>query len=207
MEEFTYQKTTPVSQLETYEWDNIWWEHADDDTKQRILIIGDSISCGYRRLVNECLEGAVYVDGFGTSKAVDHAKFTAGLDYFMSQEKNCKLILFNNGLHGWHLDVEAYKEHYRRIIEILMERYPDQELALLLSTPTQDAERDAHICKRNAAVKEIAAEKNLDTVDLYTVVNENRNFFTEDGVHLRAEGYAVLAEEVADVIRKKLKKG
>ena len=30
MSDFTYEFSTPKSSLETYEWDNLWWEKAND---------------------------------------------------------------------------------------------------------------------------------------------------------------------------------
>lgn len=52
MEGLTYEKEDRKKALETFEWDNLWCEHADDSTKKRILIIGDSISFGYRHIIN-----------------------------------------------------------------------------------------------------------------------------------------------------------
>ena len=67
MEGLTYQWDERGARLETYEWDNVWWEHTEDRRAPRALIVGDSISCGYRGKVNELLAGEVRADGFGTS--------------------------------------------------------------------------------------------------------------------------------------------
>ena len=48
MEGFTYQWDERGARLETYEWDNVWWEHTEDRRAPRALIVGDSISCGFR---------------------------------------------------------------------------------------------------------------------------------------------------------------
>ena len=34
--------------LETYEWDNTWWEHASDASLPRVLIVGDSLTSDMR---------------------------------------------------------------------------------------------------------------------------------------------------------------
>ena len=44
MEGFTYQWDERGARLETYEWDNVWWEHTEDRQAPRALIVGDSIS-------------------------------------------------------------------------------------------------------------------------------------------------------------------
>ena len=49
--EFTYETKNITKKLETLEWDNVWWEQTANVTTTRILYIGDSISCGTRRLI------------------------------------------------------------------------------------------------------------------------------------------------------------
>ena len=49
---------------ETSEWANIWWDHADDPTMDRVLLIGDSISVGYTQPVIQRLQGIALVDRF-----------------------------------------------------------------------------------------------------------------------------------------------
>ena len=202
---FTYE-LNKTEKLETYEWDNLWWEHANDPSKERILIIGDSITCGYRGIVNKILQGESYADGLGTSKSVDNPKMFALIDYVLSQQSNCKLIQFNNGLHGWHLDVQAYKEYYWQIVKYLKEKYPDKKLVLVLTTPVRDntnlqnmAERNAEVIRRNQAVREIAASENIPVNDLYEVIIQHPEVYSPDGVHLLQEGYEMLAQKCVEI--------
>ena len=98
MSVFTYQGDN-INTLETYEWDNIWWEHAENNEKERVLIIGDSISCCYRIIVNEMLGGKIYADGLGTSKACDNKQYMDCIKYVVSQEsKKPTKILFSLSL-------------------------------------------------------------------------------------------------------------
>lgn len=210
-DDFTYEREKK-EKLETYEWDNLWWEHADDRSgKDRILLIGDSISCGYRGMVNECLKGEVYADGLGTSKGLDNEAFFALIDYVIGQQKNCKLIQFNNGLHGWHLSIQEYKECYLEFIHYFKEMYGDKKLVLALSTPVRDGgnlsrldARNAEVIQRNQAVREIAESEGLAVNDLYAPVIGHPEFYSPDGVHLTEEGYRVLAKQCASVICKML---
>ena len=60
----TYQESNTASVRENFEWDRFWWEHTEDNTKKRVLVIGDSISANFRwRMVDE-LKGEIHPDGF-----------------------------------------------------------------------------------------------------------------------------------------------
>lgn len=206
-ESFTYE-SGKTEKLETYEWDNLWWEHANDkENKERILIIGDSISCGYRSWVNRELEGKIYADGLGTSKSLDNDHFLKLIEYVIGQQSNCKLIQFNNGLHGWHLSKQAYKEHYLSFVRYFKENHPDKKLVLALSTPVRNrenilqlAERNEEVILRNQAVLEIAEREGICVNDLYSMVIDHPEYYSADGVHLTEEGYKVLAKQCVKVI-------
>ena len=209
MERFTYEDVKPQNQkLETYECDNIWWEHAPDIEKKRVLIIGDSITCGYRDVVNKMLNGEIYADGYASSKAIDNPFLLPALELMIAQS-NCSLILFNNGLHGFHLDGTEYKENYERVIKELREKYPDKKFAIVLTTPTREKDNPENLDKekieithaRNNAAKEIATEYGLDVIDLFEMlINEDWHLW-RDIVHLHPEGYEKLAAVVTDYIR------
>ena len=49
MGNFTYEREDRKTVLEKYEWDNVWVENTDNNESNRVLYIGDSISCGTRR--------------------------------------------------------------------------------------------------------------------------------------------------------------
>ena len=210
-ESFTYEREK-TEKLETYEWDNLWWEHADDtEGKDRVILIGDSISCGYRGLVNEYLKGQIYADGLGTSKGLDNAFFFSLIDYVIGQQKNCRLIQFNNGLHGWHLSVQEYKECYQEFVRFFKEGYPDKKLVLALSTPVRKLgnteeldDRNEEVIARNQAVLEIADSEGIRVNDLYAPIIGHPEYYSPDGVHLKPEGYQVLARQIEAVIREEL---
>lgn len=78
-------KTLPP--LETYEWDSVWWEHADTEGVPRILYIGDSISRDTRKAVVRLGVTELYVDGIATSKSLDNPYFKDLVRMFVAQEK------------------------------------------------------------------------------------------------------------------------
>ena len=110
--------------METYEWDNVWWEQTNKTDTPRVLYIGDSISCGTRRKATEISKEQLLFDGFGTSKAVDNPYLIDSIRLFAKQQGNRSAILFNNGLHGWHLQDETeYKQYYEKMIQFLINEF------------------------------------------------------------------------------------
>ncbi len=82
MNDYTYELKNRHERLETYEWDNVWWEQANTKDVPRILYIGGSISCGIRRIATEIADGEFFFDGFGTSKALDNPYFAESIRLF-----------------------------------------------------------------------------------------------------------------------------
>lgn len=207
--DFTYEAKNTNLKLETYEWDNIWIEQAPVCDKHRIMIIGDSISCGYRRMVTEFTEGRLLADGIGTSKALDNPFFTGLIDYVLPQVIGSGIIQFNNGLHGWHLSDDEYKLHYSNMVDFLLTKVPKEKLIIALTTPVRDGidlnkfdKRNDCVLKRNEIASEIANAKGLIINDLYETVVNKPHLWLADGVHLKEEGSKLLAEQVAEVAEK-----
>ncbi len=211
MSDFTYESQQTTQKLETYEWDNVWWEHAGDASRPRALLIGDSISCAYRRMVTEELSCAAYADGFGSSKGIDNPYLLPSIEMFLQQSPRCDAILLNNGLHGWHLSTEEYRTCYQSLLQSLMERHPGKLWGLVLTTPMRLPEdltkfhiRNDAVQERNAVVREIAASLNLPVLDYYAVLCERPEVWSEDGVHLKELGYRILAKICAAFLREQL---
>ncbi|MBR0537978.1 MAG: GNAT family N-acetyltransferase [Clostridia bacterium] len=185
--------------LETYEWDQTWIENTEDLTSPRILYIGDSISIPTRAKLNELFGSKIRVDGFASSKALDHPYFTESVRLFTAQQAApYRAVLFNNGLHGWHLDdTDAYERLYARKIEELRALLPQAAFILLLTTPTLDPDTDARVQSRNRAVIKAAKTFGLQTVDLYRADPDLPSYLCSDGVHFTDEGYRILAKTVA----------
>ena len=87
MSDFTYEVEKRTSPLENFEWDNVWWEQMNSGAGKRIVYIGDSISCGTRRIATSVSENKYLFDGFGTSKALDNPYLKPSLALFLDQMK------------------------------------------------------------------------------------------------------------------------
>lgn len=206
MSDMTYEFETNSNKLEELEWDNVWWEQTNAHGISRVLYIGDSISCGTRRIATAKADNEILFDGFGTSKALDNPYFKESLSLFARQQRERSAVIFNNGLHGWHLDDEKeYKEEYEKMIEFLLKEFKGTHIFLLLTTHLKDEKRDKRVVKRNEAVCEIAEKYSLPVIDIYTLTKENENLLSADGVHFVNEGYHLLAETIVKRVKEIIK--
>lgn len=203
----TYETEVRNKKLETYEWDDVWFDHADNDDV-RVLLIGDSISRGYRHFAAEAYLPEYRADNYATSKGIDNPALKKMIALVLSQSDKFKVVCINNGLHGWHLSTTEYKENLDSVISFIKENYPSIKTYISLTTPlrTKDNvekidERNALVIERNNAAKEIAAKYNLPVNDLYAPLIDHPEFYAEDGVHLKDEAYKMLAGIIADSVK------
>ena len=201
MSQFTYEGKESKSALETFEWDNTWIEQTAKNDAKRVLYIGDSISCGTRRTATARSGGSVLFDGFGTSKAVDNPYFFDSVKLFAAQLPYIDAVIFNNGLHGWHLeDASEYRAYYEKAVEFLMKEFAGLPIYLVLTTTVRDEAREARVKARNRVVSELAEKYGLPTVDLYTVSVDKVALRSGDGVHYTAEGYEFFADQILQTV-------
>lgn len=192
------------NKLEAIEWTQYWSENCGADLP-RILLIGDSISVGYRSPVYQRMKEKFNVTTVSTSKAIDNCHFLPEIRFLAEEEGfDYRAVHFNNGLHGWHLSTEEYRDCYRRAIEFLLEAFPGVPLILASSTPMtvgghpeEFAERNALVLERNAVVAALAAEYSLPVDDLYGAAVGHTEYPSGDGVHFNGAGYEALADSVA----------
>lgn len=197
MSRFTYESEINGTPLETYEWDNVWIEQTANLGGKRVLYIGDSISCGTRNIATSLSEGRYLFDGFGTSKALDNPFLFDSIRLFVSQLTKTETVIFNNGLHGWHLNDETeYPEFYEKAIQFLLSEFEGKKIFLVLTTSVADAEREKRVKARNRAVCELAEKYALPVIDLYSTSVEYKSFRIDDGVHFTSDGYRKFAAEI-----------
>ena len=195
--------------LERVEWTQYWAESCDED-KPRALLIGDSISVGYRHAVYERIKDKYCIVTISTSKAVDNTNFLKEIEFLADEEGyEYKVIHFNNGIHGYHLPTSEYAVYYEKAVKFFLDKYPEAKLILCTSTPNTIAPENVElapwnkaIVERNEIVKALALKYGLEIDNLYAVADNNRGIIADDGVHYTIEGYEVLADKVAEVILK-----
>lgn len=201
MSQYTYEFENKATELETYEWDNVWWEQTEKTDTPRVLYIGDSISCNARIIATAVSKNELLFDGFGTSKALDNPFLFDSIRIFAKQQKNRNVVIFNNGLHGWHLDdEEQYPYYYEKTVKFLLDEFKEP-LAIVLTTSVADEEREQRVKVRNEIAKKTAEKYNLPIIDLYSVSVEFASLRTEDGVHFTYAGYEKLAEKILEDLK------
>lgn len=201
------------SPLEAQEWTNFWWESAPDRQKRRVLLIGDSITNGYRHTVNKALQGEFYASVWATSKALDHPDFFSEMEYMWSQNNySYELVHFNNGLHGWHLSNDEYERLYELVVRHICIQHPSTTLTLALSTPVclpdagaqPDPDRNEVVKQRNRIVLKIAGKYKLAVDDLYSAMWGKNEYRKNDGYHFNEAGMIYQGSVAADFIRSRL---
>lgn len=193
---------------ETYEWCDIWWDNPEDTSIPRVLLIGDSISVGYTKPVTQRLEGLARVDRLGTSKCIVDKGFFSETDYVLG-EYSYKAIHFNNGLHGDHLSDFDYETGLRTCVARLKQAVGEVPLIWASSTPVTvqgnplvlDTKINPQVISRNLAALKVMGEFGIAVNDLYAVALEHPALRVPDGYHFLPEGYEVLADAVAGVLK------
>lgn len=175
------------------------------------MYIGDSISCGTRRVATFATGEKILFDGFGSSKALDNPFLKDSIKLFAAQQPRRDAIIINNGLHGWHLnDKTEYKKYYKDLIEFLLNKFSDTPIFIVLTTyvvsktyipeGSSKESRETRVKDRNSAALDLAKEYGLKVIDLYTVSAENPELLCGDGVHFTTDGYSTLANAIITTI-------
>lgn len=155
----------------------------------------------FHRHATEISENTLLFDNFSTSKALDNPYFADSLALFAKQERYRSVVLFNNGLHGFHLNDSLFERYYRKMIVYLKESFRNIPIMVVLSTTVGDTERRACIIRRNAIAQKIANENGLDVIDLFEASERMTELQTADLVHFNEEGFHALAKIVVDAVK------
>ena len=202
MSDFTYETENRMNKYETYEWDDMWIDHANEIGRKRAAYIGDSISVGTRRIATARTNEEILFDGFGTSKALDNPYFKDSIRLFLNQVPNIDTVLFNNGLHGWHLDDETeYKVLYDEMIQFILSEIKGARLYILLITAVENNEDNKRVKIRNTAAREVAEKYSIPVIDLYDITSANISEISPDGIHPTEPLYEKIADEIIRNIR------
>ncbi len=195
-----YQHKEPI------EWISAWSDNAPNTDLPRVLLVGDSICMGYQQAVREKLRGVCYVDYISNTYAVDNQMYRRLFKQYYADEPYA-LVHFNHGLHGGHMSVRTYQREIEKLLKTVT-----CKLVIANSTVVYEAGNGKLdetwgklVSERNQALSEIARAMNCPVNDLYTSsVNVPKEYRNQDGIHYLAEGYEILAQQVADAVRKAL---
>jgi hypothetical protein len=202
----------PAVKREDIEWTNIWIPHNSKSDLPRVLLVGDSICNAYYDHVANLVNGKAYVAKLATSGALQDPAY---LDLVKSllQHYEFAVIHFNNGLHGFDYTEEEYAKAFPDLLKVIKECQPKAKLVWATSTPMRQANNLKEFAKTNERVKErnkaviaLAKAENIPVNDLFSLVENHPEYWSNDGVHYNGNGQVVEAKQVAKFVLEALQK-
>lgn len=106
------------------EWLNV--SFSNDIKQKKLLIVGDSISCGYTPFVRELLPDYT-VDSINTSEGTNHQNIFDELALALNS-RQYDIIHFNNGIHLHNITTSQYAENLTRIFDFIQNTSPSSKL-------------------------------------------------------------------------------
>ncbi len=197
---------------ENTEWLDVWLPNSNDQALPRVLLIGDSITRGYGKQVEEGLKDKAYVGRMATSKSLGDPALLDEVTLVLKQIK-FDVIHFNNGMHGNAYTEEEYAAAFPELIATLRRHAPRAKLIWASTTDVRvrgkldEVEpKTARIVRRNELAAALAKREKIPVNDLFAVVEDHPEYHGQDGVHFSAQGSEVLARQVIAAVLKALGK-
>lgn len=187
-----------------------------------VVIVGDSIRLGYAAGVTSRLAGKARVLS-AEANGEDSRNVLAHLDEWVVRHRPL-VVHLNCGLHdlkrepgiGRHqVEPEQYVANLRAIVARLRAE-TDASLIFANTTPVHDERHarrgagfdrvEADVRKYNALAQNVMRELGVPVHDLHRLVHDAGadRLLSADGVHYTPEGYALLADAVADCFRRQI---
>ena len=190
---------------ENTEWDDVWVECAKDTDSKRVLMIGDSITRGFRAMLRKELDGRALPNTIATSKAVDNPNFEKLIDYHLTVGYEYSAVHIMSGPHGGHMSTERFEEGFERLVRFVSERLPKAKILIGTypkvrvngDTSRIDEARNTVTEQRNDAARRVASKVGAELNDLYPAIGDDAELYSPDGLHLSSMGYTLLAEATA----------
>ncbi|HEV3438345.1 MAG TPA: SGNH/GDSL hydrolase family protein [Gemmata sp.] len=198
---------------ENIEWLDVWVPGNNVKDQCRVLLIGDSITRGYYKTVEDKLNGKAVVCRLTTSKSLGDPALLDEVKLVLGQAK-FDLVHFNNGMHGWGYSEEEYAKGLPDLVATIRKGAPGAQLIWATTTPVRvsgkvdqfDPKTD-RVKARNKAAADAMKKEMIQTNDLFSLVVEKPDWFSQDGVHLNAKGSTAMGEQVATSVLNLLGQG
>ncbi len=197
-----------------------------DTALPQILVVGDSISMGYRRHITAHFKGKAYVDywvgGSWFDSTVKEDDFPAlrAWDGVLSNGPyhvvswNAMTLHMWTPLHANRCHVDRYPAQMTRVVEHVLRTAPDTKFLWVRCTPYTtpveggtsviDEEKSERLVTFNALTDEIMKRYGIPTIDLYGLCERNLDKASKDGVHWSSDASKLMAEEIIAEIEKAL---
>jgi lysophospholipase L1-like esterase len=195
---------------ETIEWLDVWVPGNNVKDQPRVLLIGDSITRGYYKTVEDALKGKAVVCRLATSKSLGDPGLLREVRLVLGQAK-FDAVHFNNGMHGWGYTEDEYARAVPELVAAIRQGAPGAKFVWASTTPVRVAgkvgqvdPKTDRVKARNKAAAEVMVREKIPVNDLFALVADKPEMFSNDGVHLNAGGSAALGEQVAARLQKLL---
>lgn len=201
---------------------NIQYENIG--TLSKVLLIGDSISKGYREFVSSGLlsKAKVYYPDEIITYSTHILRYIHDIARELSIGSDIDVIYFNVGL--WDVlridgdEPLVSKEEYRRNLQKIIKRlgflFPNAGIIFAATTPVIEERAEWGFCRLNEDVdayneiaRDIASQNDVLFHDLNKTVYENLIGEYTDFTHFTEKGYRILGESVVACISKYLTEG
>ncbi len=181
-----------------------------DPQLPRVLLIGDSITNGYRSAVARELNGIASVDTWLTPAAENDPGLLPDLQRVLAQGPYA-VVHFNIGLHGWpqgRIAVGTYLPLMQDYLATLRRHAPRAKFIWASSTPITvlkqptklDPANNATISGRNTVTVDLMSAAGLQVNDLYNLVIDKLNLAKGDRFHWQAPAYELMGKQTAGCI-------
>jgi hypothetical protein len=189
----------------------------DPDPKlPMVLLIGDSIANGYYRFVVAKLRGKANVDLWINPYNQTNPKLLSEAKEALDTDVPYAVVHFNVGLHGYpkgRIPEGRYDPLTRQYVQVLRENSKGAELIWASITPVTvvknrlllDTENNPVMVEHNALAAAIMKDEQIPIDDLYGLMVQRLDLGAGDGCHWTAEGYKLMADQVAKLIIAELK--
>ncbi|MBN9521840.1 SGNH/GDSL hydrolase family protein [bacterium] len=195
---------------ENIEWLDVWIPGNSVKDQPRVLLVGDSITRGYYKTVEDRLKGKTVVCRLATSKSLGDPGLLDEVRLVLGQAK-FDVVHLNNGMHGWGYTEAEYAKALPELVAAVRKGAPGAKLVWAHTTPVRvsgktdqvDAKTE-RVKARNTAAAAVMAKESIPVNDLFAAVADHPDLFSNDGVHFTAKGSAALGEQVAAHVLKAL---
>ena len=193
---------------ENIEWSRGYAFHLTDGKKAlpRVLLVGDSICCGYEGVVRRHLEGKVNVSYWASSYCVTSPNYLKLLAFYLD-EAEYAVIHFNNGLHSLGTPDDDWEKGFAAALDLIRKKQPKAKLVWCSSTPLTDAKKTEKVKALNQRGRQAAAARGIPENDLFALLDPlERKQNWSDTYHHTAPVREREGKQVADTVLKLLDK-
>lgn len=201
-----------------------------DTSLPRILVVGDSISMGYRGFITDHFKGRAYVDywvggsWFATTVRGDDFPTLRAWDGVLSNGPYDVVSWNAMTLHMWNgspgrCSEESYPANMTRVVEYLQKTVPNTRFIWIRCTPWRTTpetgrpsfvnERNDYIIRLNKLTDEIMTKHGIPEIDLYSLCEKKLDTVptgSKDSLHWSQEVSKLMADEIIREIEKLLPK-